>query len=435
MLQRLADAGGDRVQALLAGRLPGVDQARAAPAAPARARPRPGSSRRSPHVPQDVGQACLVPGDVLPRRVEVVPVPVGDHDPGEIRAGSRSPSWSPGSGHRGRTAEYRSVNAPWTYFFSPAGPDRSVVSSNPATVAAVIRALISLTVPAAIDAALRQAGVDEPVRHLRAGHVGQQHAGTAPPGRAGRPPGRPPAPAAAARSRPRSPGRRAGGARRGSSRTRTGPRAGRAGSVCRLRLGDLLLLVGPGDPRGRRHQPGPRRTRTRPPDNSRRSRPGPSQVIAAPGAPGCLPRLRFFSASRSAARRCLRGGLRPGVSSRAAASRNCRCCGTRRAPGGRSGPSVPRARRLAPRPGLQARDLGVPRRQLLLQLRDLLIAGSARSQPGAGDGISDTRDDHAGPARSSQLATDCRLCVNARPGLRHRRTQSGCPVTGVNVYR
>ena len=30
-------------------------------------------------------------------------------------------------------AEYSPVNAPWTYFFSPAGPDRSVVSSNPAT--------------------------------------------------------------------------------------------------------------------------------------------------------------------------------------------------------------------------------------------------------------------------------------------------------------
>jgi len=37
------------------------------------------------------------------------------------------------------------VNAPWTYFFSPAGPARSVVSSNPATGAAVIRARISAT--------------------------------------------------------------------------------------------------------------------------------------------------------------------------------------------------------------------------------------------------------------------------------------------------
>jgi hypothetical protein len=30
-----------------------------------------------------------------------------------------------------QNAEYSSVKAPWTYFFSPAGPDHSVVSSNP----------------------------------------------------------------------------------------------------------------------------------------------------------------------------------------------------------------------------------------------------------------------------------------------------------------
>jgi hypothetical protein len=45
------------------------------------------------------------------------------------------------------------VNAPCTYFFSPAGPDRSVVSSNPATGAAVIRARISAATSAARDAA------------------------------------------------------------------------------------------------------------------------------------------------------------------------------------------------------------------------------------------------------------------------------------------
>jgi hypothetical protein len=38
----------------------------------------------------------------------------------------------------GQNAEYSSVKAPWTYFFSPAGPDRSVVSPNPATAEAVI---------------------------------------------------------------------------------------------------------------------------------------------------------------------------------------------------------------------------------------------------------------------------------------------------------
>ena len=53
-----------------------------------------------------------------------------------------------------QNAEYRSVNAPWTYFFSPAGPDRSVVSSNPATGAAVIRVRISATTSPASDAAL-----------------------------------------------------------------------------------------------------------------------------------------------------------------------------------------------------------------------------------------------------------------------------------------
>ena len=47
-----------------------------------------------------------------------------------------------------QNAEYSSVNAPCTYFFSPA-PDRSVVSLNPATAAAVIRARISRTTSAA----------------------------------------------------------------------------------------------------------------------------------------------------------------------------------------------------------------------------------------------------------------------------------------------
>src|SRR6266700_218923 len=47
-----------------------------------------------------------------------------------------------------------SVNAPSTYFFWPAGPARRVVSSNPATAAAVISALISLTTSAITSAAL-----------------------------------------------------------------------------------------------------------------------------------------------------------------------------------------------------------------------------------------------------------------------------------------
>ena len=44
-------------------------------------------------------------------------------------------------------------------------------------------------------------------------------------------------------------------------------------------------------------------------------RPGTSQVIDAPGLPGCFPRFRFFASARSAARRCFRGGFFPGRSS------------------------------------------------------------------------------------------------------------------------
>ena len=46
------------------------------------------------------------------------------------------------------------MKAPWTYFWSPADPDRSVVSSNPATTAVVIRARINRTTSAASDAAV-----------------------------------------------------------------------------------------------------------------------------------------------------------------------------------------------------------------------------------------------------------------------------------------
>ena len=46
------------------------------------------------------------------------------------------------------------MTAASTYLFCPAGPHRSVVSSNPATCAAVIRVLISLTTSAIRPAAL-----------------------------------------------------------------------------------------------------------------------------------------------------------------------------------------------------------------------------------------------------------------------------------------
>ena len=70
-------------------------------------------------------------------------------------------------------AEYSSVNAPWTYFFSPAGPDRSVVSSNPATGAAAIRVRISPTASMTSPAALPRQEWTNPA-DTAAGQVGDQ---------------------------------------------------------------------------------------------------------------------------------------------------------------------------------------------------------------------------------------------------------------------
>ena len=71
VLQRVPDTGGDGVQALLAGGVPGMDQAAQRPLrlhGPDRARVALGAVLI---VPQQVRQACLVPGDVLPPGVEV----------------------------------------------------------------------------------------------------------------------------------------------------------------------------------------------------------------------------------------------------------------------------------------------------------------------------------------------------------------------------
>ena len=104
LLEGLADGGGDRVQAVAAGLVAGVDQ-RAEGflrlAGPDRARV---GFCAVLQVTEYVGDAGLVAGDVLPCRVEVVAVPVGDRDAGEARRGSRSPSWCPGTGCRGGTA-------------------------------------------------------------------------------------------------------------------------------------------------------------------------------------------------------------------------------------------------------------------------------------------------------------------------------------------
>src|SRR5947208_506418 len=72
VLQRLAHIGGNGVQALLAGGVPGTDQAAQRPLrllGPDRAGVALGAVLV---VPQQVRQACLVPGDVLPPGMKIV---------------------------------------------------------------------------------------------------------------------------------------------------------------------------------------------------------------------------------------------------------------------------------------------------------------------------------------------------------------------------
>src|ERR1035441_3115188 len=97
LLQRSGDLRGDEGKLLLAGLVPGVDEAAQRP--------------RRLHGPDGTGvglgavlvvaeqvlEACLVPGEVLPGLAEVVPVPVRDHHAREIRE-------DPGLPHRVQAA-------------------------------------------------------------------------------------------------------------------------------------------------------------------------------------------------------------------------------------------------------------------------------------------------------------------------------------------
>src|SRR5271165_4242878 len=82
--QRRGRVAGDRGQAVVAGGVPGVDQAAQCPlrlGGPVRVRVGLGGVLV---VPQYVSQAGLVPGDVFPAGVPVADVPVGDDDAGEV---------------------------------------------------------------------------------------------------------------------------------------------------------------------------------------------------------------------------------------------------------------------------------------------------------------------------------------------------------------
>ena len=199
VLQRFAHVGGDGGQALLAGGVPGMDQAAQRPLrlhGPDRARVGLGAVLV---VAQEVSQARLVPGDVLPPGMEVVLVAVGDHDPGEARE-------DPGVRHGVQAAG--------------AQPERGVLLGE--------RAVDVLLLPGRpgpqrglVEPGHRSGGdqgADQPHhvrgqgRRLSPGRNGRTRprrrrrsrrrsaAGTAPPGHAGRRPGKRPGHAAAARS-------------------------------------------------------------------------------------------------------------------------------------------------------------------------------------------------------------------------------------------
>ena len=85
VLQRFPHAGGDGVQVLLARGVPGMDEAAQRPLrlhGPDCARV---GLCAVLIVPEQVRKTRLVPGDVLPPGMKIVLVPVGDHDPGELR--------------------------------------------------------------------------------------------------------------------------------------------------------------------------------------------------------------------------------------------------------------------------------------------------------------------------------------------------------------
>ena len=103
LLEGLADGCGDRVRAVAAGLVAGVDQLAEGVlrlAGPDRA----GVGFRAVlQVTQDVLDAGLMAGDVLPRGVAVADL-VGDGlIPPSLRQVFRSPSWFPGTGCRGGT--------------------------------------------------------------------------------------------------------------------------------------------------------------------------------------------------------------------------------------------------------------------------------------------------------------------------------------------
>lgn len=143
---------------------------------------------------------------------------------------------------------------------------------------------------------------------------------------------------------------------------------------------------------------------------------GSSHRIAAPGAPGCLPRFRF-PAARCSARRCFRGGVRPGTSSedggielfpllRDCARSSRATCSRSAAIWSACAPTASRSS---------------PARSSSSAIRASRAAQAAQS--GAAGGRADTSHDHPEPAVSKQADTLSRPAEPASSTTCHQDAQ------------
>ena len=166
LLEGLADGCGDRVQAVAAGLVAGVDQLAEGVlrlAGPDRA----GVGFRAVlQVTQDVLDAGLMAGDVLPRGVEVVAEPVGDGDPREVREDPEALYGFQGPGaevEQGVPLGERAVDV----FLLPGGPGPQRGLVEPDDLRRDEQRLDQHDGPGGHGRGLREAEVDEPGGYLR----------------------------------------------------------------------------------------------------------------------------------------------------------------------------------------------------------------------------------------------------------------------------
>ena len=171
--QRVRRGGGDLAQALLAGLVPGADQAAQRPLRLGR----PDGGRVGLggvlEVADQVRQARLVPGDVLPSGVEVVLVPVRDLHAGEAR---QDPELAHGLQGPLPHEERRVLlgEGPVHVLLLPGGPGPQGGLIEPGHVRGGDQRLDQRDHPGGQVGGRAQAGVDEPGRDPRAGDVSDQ---------------------------------------------------------------------------------------------------------------------------------------------------------------------------------------------------------------------------------------------------------------------